>query len=291
MTTSTADVAGLERQRPEWQPWLAVVQEALRQAASSRWDRAVPDGMQARSDRPLIAERTVVLKPSAVRRLLERLIRVASAAGAPKMASLQAALDAQLDAIALFVASLRQDTHHVEEISAASGADPEAFQAVAALVPVPFLQACHRRYGDSIVESWVEGYCPVCAAWPAFAEVRGIERARFLRCGRCGAQWRAHALSCPYCGTGNHDELVALVPGSGHSRSTIDACTRCGGYVKTFTTLAGCAARSVLIEDLASVDLDLAALEQGYSRPPGTGYPLAVTVMEKRIGRSWFAWK
>jgi hypothetical protein len=33
-----------------------------------------------------------------------------------------------------------------------------------------------------------------------------------------------------------------------------------------------------MIDDLATVDLDIAAVEHGYRRPPGPGYALNVTV-------------
>src|ERR1700752_5411106 len=190
---------GLKRQRPEWEPWLAVVEEILREAGSSAWDVTVPLGAEAPSAKaatglgaeassptaalrqttvPLLAGATIPLTASSVRRLLERLIRIASLSGTPKMATLAGALGEDLDVLTLFTASVCQDNERVAEVAAASGADAEAFQAVIALLPVPFLHACNRRWASSISESWVEGYCPVCGAWPAFAEVSGIERGR-----------------------------------------------------------------------------------------------------------------
>jgi FdhE protein len=207
------------------------------------------------------------------------------------MATLEVALDTDLDPLTLFAASLCQGSHYVEEVAAASGADAEALQAVVTLVPVPFLHACNRRWASSISESWMEGYCPVCGSWPVFAEVRGIERSRYFRCGRCSGAWHARPLSCPYCAMSDHDELVALVPEKAGSHAVIDACKRCLGYVKTFTMLQGCPPDTVMLEDLASVDLDLAALEQGYTRPPGAGYSLDVTVTDQGPTRRFFAWK
>lgn len=78
----------------------------------------------------------------------------------------------------------------------------------------------------------------------------------------------------------DHNELVSLVPEKGGANLVIEACRRCLGYVKTFTTLQGSPPAKVFLDDLASVDLDIAALEQGYKRPQGTGYSLAVTVGE-----------
>jgi FdhE protein len=70
----------------------------------------------------------------------------------------------------------------------------------------------------------------------------------------------------------------------------IDACKRCLGYVKTFTTLQGSPPAKVMVDDLASVDLDIAALEQGYRRPAGAGYALDITIVQKpsRSGRILF---
>ena len=44
--------------------------------------------------------------------------------------------------------------------------------------------------------------------------------------------------------------------------------------------LQGSPPAKVLLDDLATVDLDVAAFERGYSRPEGVGYHLNVTVKE-----------
>jgi hypothetical protein len=59
--------------------------------------------------------------------------------------------------------------------------------------------------------------------------------------------------------------------------------------VKTVTTLQGCAPDMVALDDLASVQLDVAALEQGYTRPHGPGHPLGAAVTAEPA-RRLFAW-
>jgi FdhE protein len=281
---------GLKRRRPEWQPWLSVVEEIVREAASRDWDAVVPSvADRPHTTVPLLAGAALSLQASSVRRLLDRLIRIGSNGGTMKMAALGAMRHADVDVLALFAASLCHDGNIVKEVAADSGVDAEALQALVALLPVPFLHACNRRWTSLISESWVEGYCPVCGSWPAFAEVRGIERSRCFRCGRCGAEWHARALHCPYCGLDDHAELVSLVPQNGGS-DVIDACRHCLGYVKTLTRLQGCPPAAVMLEDLASVDLDVAALEQGYVRPVGTGCSLEVTATDTGTKRRFFAW-
>jgi hypothetical protein len=67
---------GLKRQRPEWGPWLVVVEEILREAGDPAWDAAIPAGAHAQGIAvPLLAGATIALQASSVRRLLERLIR------------------------------------------------------------------------------------------------------------------------------------------------------------------------------------------------------------------------
>jgi FdhE protein len=304
MTAPDAALNHLKRQRPEWQPWLVVVEEIVRETGTPVWDAAVPADAPARSSAgsnagsspgsntvPLLAGATLALPMRSVHRLWERLIRIASRTGMPKMATLQSALHADGDTLSLLTAALCQDHDRLTDRAARSGADAEALHAVAALLPVPFLHACTRRWASALSDSWVEPYCPVCGAWPAFAEVRGIERSRSFRCGRCSAAWHARALWCPYCGTSDHDDLVALVPGKSGTNAVIDACTRCLGYVKTLTRLHGCPPGTVMLEDLASVDLDVAALDHGYRRPAGAGYTLTMTVTDTGATRRLFSWR
>jgi FdhE protein len=291
MIATGAALNGLKDRRPEWKPWLAVIEEVVRDAEIGRWDAAVP-AFQLAPDRraPLLADSTITMSVSVTRRLLERLIRTATRGGTAKMATLERLEPARLEVTALFKASICHEIDRVTEAAAAAGVDAEALQAVVALLALPFLQACNRQHAAGLSESWIEAYCPVCGSWPAFAEVRGIERTRHFRCGRCGGAWHAQALSCPYCSMSEHDQLVALVPEQGSSHAVIDACKRCLGYVKTFATLQGCAPGSVMLEDLASVDLDVAALEQGYMRPGGAGCPLDVRVIEAAEPRGFFPW-
>jgi FdhE protein len=282
-----ADVAALKRQRPEWSPWLSVVEEALQESSIARWERTVPAFAPSES-KPLLSGATIVVEESEIDRLLRRLIGIAAHAGTPAMATLRNVTPRDTGLSALLAASIAQDMSRLASIAVSLNADERAFQAVAALVSLPFLQACNR-HAASAFGAWTAGYCPVCASWPAFAEVRGIERSRYLRCGRCGGEWHARILQCGYCGNMDHDEQTLLVPERAGSLGAVEACRRCKAYLKTFTRLQGCKPHAVLVEDLASVALDVAALEQGYARPEGTGCTLDV-VVEYAPGKGFFAW-
>jgi len=280
MTARPAALLELERQHPEWEPWLAVITEVLREAGDPGWDVGVPVIPEARAGpAPLLAGMTLAPDKDALRRVLNRLIVLAQRSGTSPMASLGRASQADLDVVELFTASLEQDGERLSATAETARVDAGALEAIAALLPVPFLQACHRRWPRSLANTWTEGYCPLCGAWPALTEVRGIERSRHLRCGRCGSEWYSQVLCCPYCGMTDHEQLASLLPNKRGATGTIEACRHCRGYVKTFTRLQGSAPAEVLLEDLASVDLDVAALQHGYRRPRGGGHPLGVTVV------------
>lgn len=292
-STTAARLHALSSDHPEWNPWLSVVQHVLAAAADPHWEDCVPPiPRQFDQAAPLLAHASIVLRIDLLRDWLKHLIRTAADSGTPEMATLRAAEKSDVEAVQLFRAALAQNTRKLETIALDCGADPKAFQSVAQLMPIPFLHACNRLWASAYTETWPEGYCPLCGAWPALAEVRGIERARYLRCGRCGQQWQAHALRCLFCNTDDHEQLVSLVPQNKSSPArTIEACKRCAGYLKSFTTLQGGDALGVIIDDLASVDLDIAAVDQGYRRPERPGYLLNPTVgYSKGAGKRILPW-
>jgi FdhE protein len=279
MTTAVSTLESLRRQRPEWTPWLAVVADVCDQTSDGAWAAAVPSRpLASQPGVPLLADASIWLPTNLLQRNLTRLLQRASASGTSSMATLARLLEDGPDARALFAASVSYDGEVVKQAARRADADADALQAVVGLLCVPFLAACHRQWATAIPENWTASYCPICASWPAFVEVRGIERTRHARCGRCGAGWHARLLQCLYCANSDHEQLVTLVPQGGAPTNAIEACALCRGYLKVFTRLQGCSPGSVYLEDLASVDLDIAALDAGYSRTHGAGYPLAITV-------------
>ena len=291
MPTSPTALAALEREQPEWGPWLRVVEEIVREPAAV-WDAVVPSGVgpAPKAAPPLLAGVAVSGPAASIRGLVKRLIRAAMNGATPRMRTFEGIRAADLDLFAVFTASVCQDRERLKEIADLYGADGEAFDAVMALVALPFLHACRRRWARLLPQGWTEGFCPLCGSWPAFAEMRGIERSRHFRCGRCAAEWHSRLLRCPYCASTDHDALLTLVPEKAGARCAIDACKGCLGYLKTLTRLQGCPSDEVMVEDFSTVAFDVAALEQGYRRPAGPASPLGVVVTDSRRARGRFAW-
>jgi FdhE protein len=268
----------LKTRDAEWAPWLAVVRVALAEVGGPAWNDMVPHVPQRQTGVPLLAG--AVLNPDmhALSGLFEKLKRSASDCGSPLLAGVGTLRRSGTDAATLFEAVLNRDTERIAALASDGGCDADALHALAGLLPLPFLQACSAHWGIGASARWGEGYCPVCAEWPAFAEVRGVERSRHLRCGHCGSAWEVAPLWCFRCRTKDHDALGSLVVEQPGSSAVIEVCKACRAYVKVFTTLQGCAPAQVMVEDLASVELDLAAAAREYERPHGAAYALGVTL-------------
>jgi FdhE protein len=265
----------LAREQPESRPWLVPLGRALAEAGGAAWEAGVPAPAEPPdAAAPLLAGAVLRVDPGAARRWLGEALGAVGPAPVPGP-----------DPFELLEVAIGQDRARLQRMAGQLGTEPAVFRVLADLAALPLLLACGRRWAGRVAPAWREGYCPVCGAWPVLAEARGVERSRRLRCGRCGADWAAEWLRCPYCGTRDHARLGALVPESGGDRRRVETCAACRGYLKTLTTLTGTPAGEVLLDDLATVDLDLVALGEGYRRPGGLGYPLAVTVAA-RPGRA-----
>jgi FdhE protein len=269
----------LGRSHPEWAQWLAPLRLTLVHAADRAYDAAVPAAPPlAPPGAPLLDGAVLTLDPRVADRHVRALLRAAAAPATLAVSLAGVARSSALDAIALLDAAVPVDSARLTALADTLGADAGALTAVAALAVMPLLQACARRWESHIAAAVQADHCPVCGAWPALAEERGLERGRRLRCGRCAADWRGEWLRCPFCATADHANLGALVPESGYQTRKAETCGVCRGYLKSVTTLTPATPTEIAVLDLETVELDLAALAAGYRRPPGLGCAPAARV-------------
>ncbi len=149
---------------------------------------------------------------------------------------------------------------------------------VAHLASLPLLAGFRRANADGPRREWTEGWCRVCGAWPVLAELRGLERERRLRCGRCGDDWSFPWLRCVFCCEGRHDRLGALVPEGGGESHRVENCHECRGALKSVATLTALSHAEVLRKDGETIELDWAAVDRGYRRPNGLGRSATVEI-------------
>lgn len=114
---------------------------------------------------------------------------------------------------------------------------------------------------------WDKGYCPTCGAWPILGERRGIEQRLFLRCGLCASEWEIDRIFCPFCNSRNHLDIAYLYEEAQETTQRAMTCERCHGYYKTVTTLSPLSTPQLFVTDLATLYLDLIALDRAYGPP------------------------
>jgi FdhE protein len=152
--------------------------------------------------------------------------------------------------------------------------EPETFVIRSLLQPFAEAVAIERRDARGIVppsgES-VSSRCPVCGDAPRAGVLReeGHGAKKTLQCGRCFTEWGFPRLMCPLCRATRFDALPVFTAETfPHVR--IEACDTCHGYLKTIDlTVDGLAVP--VVDDLASISLDLWATEHGYSLAPAYG--------------------
>jgi len=276
---------GLAREHPEWRGWLTVMQSALERARDPAWHAlAVTPAPSGGPGVPWLAGARVEIEDGVARRWLRDLLQVAVDSGAevargPRVG----ARPASVDPGAFLRAAVALELPALESVAAAGGIGADLARALAHPAALPLLAAGAARAGAR--PDWDRGYCPVCGAWPAVAELRGLEASRQLRCGRCGSDWATAWLACVYCGNDDHRELAGLVSESAGAMRRVDTCTRCRGYLKTVTTLTARSHAEVVLEDMATVAYDVSALGEGAVRPPGLGAPVDVDLrLTRRAG-------
>jgi FdhE protein len=274
--SAIAKLDALATTHTEWVPWLCVVREVIVELSLPAWDDHTFEPVANTGLSPQLAGAALRPDGPAVARLLDRLRAVVRAQGLTGLTDPADRAHATTvdEALAVFLASVNGDDAELNRQAARAGATPDGWRALAQLLPMPYLHACARRWTAGRRTIWSQGYCPVCGAWPAFAEVRGIERARYLRCGRCGAGWPMPMLTCTYCATTDHDALGTLIVDDKTARWAVEFCQRCLGYLKSFTTLQPASSSEILVTDLASVEFDFAAVERGFLRPRTHGVDL-----------------
>ncbi|HSH76544.1 MAG TPA: formate dehydrogenase accessory protein FdhE [Longimicrobiales bacterium] len=120
---------------------------------------------------------------------------------------------------------------------------------------------------DRPLEGTAGRRCPICGGPPVVGVLQDLPDAqgsRALVCDICGSSWRVGRLVCAGCDRSDPDGLAV------HTAETLphvrlDACRSCRHYVKS-VDLRRRGNAVPLVDDLATVELDLWAREQGMVR-------------------------
>ena len=154
----------------------------------------------------------------------------------------------------------------MEEIVEESGLDKNVFLFLIQCSIRPSIEAGVGQLRSELdPETWLKGYCPMCGSLPFLSLLKEEEGKRYLLCYYCSYQWRIDRLICPFCNN-KEQEFLQYFCGEGEEVYRIDLCDKCHQYIKTidYRTLEE---SDPVLEDLATLHLDLLASQKGYKRP------------------------
>jgi FdhE protein len=179
----------------------------------------------------------------------------------------------QLEAASLLTASLHRDQAALRTGAVHRGLSPDLMWLVAELAVSPFVHALQQMLFGSLeagdlrtaLDAWNRGYCPACGSWPAVGEVAAGHRT--LRCSFCSSAWELTTYACIYCEEAG-EAFVTAAPDRERTDRRIEVCATCGGYLKTLDVPELSPFPLLSISDIETTDLDVAAMEHRYARPP-----------------------
>ena len=140
---------------------------------------------------------------------------------------------------------------------------PSGLEQVLVLALRPFLARC----AESLIQrtdlsAWHHGHCPFCGWEPDFAVITpGAER--HLICGRCLGQWPFAPHTCPFCANDDRSRIVSFTSRDGRYR--VYACDGCRRYIKAYDARSAARPVMVLVDSIATLPLDAAAMQRGYT--------------------------
>ena len=218
---------------------------------------------------PLLRGEPVIFHAAAVRDQFLRLCDVMHGQGNGFAHELQSAVKAGSFRVADAVVDvIAGDPHAVATRADALGLDAGLAATLLRLALFPSMTRLDDQLSPLLnLDGWRRGYCPVCGSWPLLGEFRGLELTRFLRCGLCAGAWELDRLVCPFCDNRVHQDLIHWSAQGEEAKNRAMSCERCHGYIKQVSTLAPIPAPQLLVVDLATLHLDLAALERNYAAP------------------------
>ncbi len=126
----------------------------------------------------------------------------------------------------------------------------------------PFLSRCAEVLQRADLSAWTHGHCPLCGGEPDLAVITPAAE-RHLICGRCSLHWKFESLTCPFCNNGDRSRITSFATTDGMYR--VYACDDCQRYLKCYDGRHASRPVMHLVDSVATLPLDAAAMQRGYS--------------------------
>lgn len=154
----------------------------------------------------------------------------------------------------------------MEQMADELGLDKKVFSFLVQNSIRPSIEAAADRLRSELdPETWLKAYCPICGSLPYLALLKEEVGKRYLLCSYCGYQWRFERLTCPFCNNKEQGSLQYFYA-EGEETYRVDTCDKCHQYIKTID-LRKIEEIDPVLEDLATLHLDILASQKGYKRP------------------------
>ena len=126
----------------------------------------------------------------------------------------------------------------------------------------PFLSRCAEVLQRADLSAWTHGHCPLCGGEPDLAVITPAAE-RHLICGRCTLHWKFESLTCPFCNNSDRSRITSFATPDGQYR--VYACDVCQRYLKAYDGRRASRPVMPLVDTIATLPLDAAAMQRGYS--------------------------
>jgi formate dehydrogenase maturation protein FdhE len=144
-----------------------------------------------------------------------------------------------------------------------AGGDGGMTSQVLALAMRPFLCRCAEVLQQRPeLAIWTHSHCALCGGEPDFSLITPAAE-RHLICGRCTLRWKWEALTCPYCHNTDRALITSFATPDGQYR--VYACDACRRYLKAYDGRRAARPVMPMVDNVATLPLDAAAIQRGYS--------------------------
>ena len=142
-------------------------------------------------------------------------------------------------------------------------ADDEAIDQVFTQAMRPFLSRCAEALQSRAeLAIWSHTHCPLCGGEPDLSVIT-MAAERHLICGRCALRWKFDPLTCPYCHNSDRSTITSFATPDGQYR--VYACNVCNRYLKAYDGRRTTRPVMPVVDSVATLPLDAAAMQRGYS--------------------------
>ena len=127
----------------------------------------------------------------------------------------------------------------------------------------PFLARCAEVLQQRVeLGLWSHAHCPLCGAEPDLSVITPAAE-RHLICRRCTLRWKFDSLTCPYCYNSDRSTITSFATPDGQYR--VYACNACKRYLKAYDGRRATRPVMPVVDSVATLPLDAAAMQRGYS--------------------------